>query len=111
VHRSEIFPPMSVQGQSRSFGDVASMSGLPSRAAVRWTFRNGSFVPTTAVSGCNNGCTRRPATRSPRRRGEQRMRHVEGERLGGPEIDHQLKFDWKLHGKFARLRAPEDAST
>jgi len=29
VHRSEIFPLMSARGQSRSFGDVGSMSGLP----------------------------------------------------------------------------------
>jgi hypothetical protein len=36
---------MSEWGQTRSSGDVASMSGLPPKAAVQWTFRNGRFVP------------------------------------------------------------------
>jgi hypothetical protein len=35
--------------------------------------------------------------------------HVLAERLGGLEIDHQLELDWGLDGKFARLRALEDA--
>src|SRR5262245_31066772 len=42
--------PMSESGQTRSFGDVRSMSGLPPTAAVQWTFRNGGFVPKPAVS-------------------------------------------------------------
>ena len=37
------------------------------------------------------------------------QRHVEAERLGGLEVDHQLKLDWGLDGKLARLRALEDA--
>jgi hypothetical protein len=35
--------------------------------------------------------------------------HVEAERLGGPEVDHQLKLDRSLDGKLARLRTVEDA--
>jgi hypothetical protein len=35
--------------------------------------------------------------------------HVEAERLGGLEVDHQLELDRGLDGKLARLRALEDA--
>jgi hypothetical protein len=36
---------MSLEGQSRSFGDVASMSELPSIAVVERTSAHGSKVP------------------------------------------------------------------
>ena len=36
-------------------------------------------------------------------------RHVETERLGGFEVDHQLELDRSLDRKLARLRALEDA--
>ena len=42
-------------------------------------------------------------------RASRRRRHVEAERLGGLEIDHQLELDRGLDGKLARLRALEDA--
>ena len=35
--------------------------------------------------------------------------HVEAERLGGLEVDHQLELDWGLDRQLARLRAVEDA--
>jgi len=41
--------------------------------------------------------------RSPRRRGEQRRRHFDAERLSGLEIDHQLVLGWLLDRKIARL--------
>src|SRR5215510_15265869 len=50
------FDAASAMGQTRSSGDVASMSGLPPKTAVRRTFRNGRFVPEADISG---------ATRSP----------------------------------------------
>ena len=34
-------------------------TAVPQKADVVLNSANGSFVPTTAVSGCNNGCTRR----------------------------------------------------
>src|SRR6266571_5360832 len=37
------------------------------------------------------------------------QRHVEAERLGGLEVDHQLELDRGLDGKLTRLRAPQDA--
>ena len=37
------------------------------------------------------------------------QRHVEAERLGGLEVDHQLELDRGLDRKLARLRALEDA--
>jgi len=37
------------------------------------------------------------------------QRHVEAERLGGLEVDHQLELDRGLDGKLARLLALEDA--
>ena len=47
--------------------------------------------------------------RSPRRRGEHGRRHVEAERLGGLEVDHQLVLGRRLHRQIGRLRALEDA--
>ena len=41
--------------------------------------------------------------------GEQRRRHVEAERLGGLEIDHQLVLGRRLHRQIGRLLALEDA--
>src|SRR5260221_10003112 len=35
--------------------------------------------------------------------------HVEAERLGGLEVDHQLELDRSLNGKLARLLSLEDA--
>jgi len=43
------FDAASAMGQTRSSGDVASMSGP--KAAVQWTFRNGRFVPTADLTG------------------------------------------------------------
>jgi hypothetical protein len=37
------------------------------------------------------------------------QRHVEAERLGGSEVDHELELDRRLDGELARLRAPQDA--
>jgi hypothetical protein len=36
------------------------------------------------------------------------QRHVEPERFGSLEIDHQFKLDRCLDGKLARIRALED---
>ena len=41
--------------------------------------------------------------------GEQRRRHVEAERLGGLEVDHQLELGRLLHRQVGRLLALEDA--
>ena len=40
---------------------------------------------------------------------EQHRRHVEAERLSGPEIDHQLELGRLLDRQLGRLGAPEDA--
>src|SRR5947209_7223971 len=37
--------------------------------------------------------------------GEQRRRHLNAERLGSLEVNHQLELDWRLDGKLARFRA------
>ena len=41
--------------------------------------------------------------------GEQRRRHVEAERLGGLEVDHQFVLGRRLHRQVGRLLALEDA--
>ena len=40
----------------------------------------------------------------------QEQRHVEAERLGGFQIDHQLELVRSLDGELARFCALEDAS-
>jgi hypothetical protein len=35
--------------------------------------------------------------------------HIETQRFGGLEVDHQLELDWGLDGKLARFLALEDA--
>jgi hypothetical protein len=40
---------------------------------------------------------------------EQRRRHVEAERLGGLQVDHQLEFHGRLHGQARGRVALEDA--
>ena len=67
-------------------------------------------MPTTAVSGCNNGCTRRPlysitSSARPSNVGGT----VEAEGFGGLEVDHQFELFRGLDGQLARLRALEDA--
>jgi hypothetical protein len=42
-------PLMTAVGQTRSFGDVGSMSGLPPEAAVERTSMDGSNVPTAEM--------------------------------------------------------------
>src|SRR6478752_10617392 len=41
---------------------------------------------------------------------EQRWRHVEAERLGGLEVDHQVELGRSLHRKVAWFRVLEDAA-
>src|SRR5215467_6164168 len=38
----------------------------------------------------------------------EKPRHVQSECLGGLEVDHQLEFERRLHGKFARLRPAQN---
>src|SRR5262249_55500868 len=59
VHHSKIWPPMTVVGQSRSFGDVASMSELPSRAVVERTSVHGRKVPTADIPRLTRSAHRR----------------------------------------------------
>jgi len=40
---------------------------------------------------------------------EQPIGNSQAERLGGLEIDDQLKLCWRLHGEIGRLLTPEDA--
>ena len=42
--------------------------------------------------------------------GEQPVRHLEAERLGGPEIDHEVKFRGLLYRQVSRLLAFENAA-
>src|SRR5947209_4814214 len=41
--------------------------------------------------------------------GEERGRHCEAERLGGPEIDRELEFGRRMNWQVGRLLALEDA--
>jgi len=42
-------------------------------------------------------------------RGEQRLRYAQCERICGLEVDEQIEFDRRLHGKLGRLRTLENA--
>jgi hypothetical protein len=99
-------PRISGVGQSRSFGDVASMSGLPPKAAVDQTSGDDSEVPQAAMSRCSN----LPGQTSELfdhlvGAGEQRGRHLDAECFRSLEIDPQVVFHRSLHRQVGGLRA------
>ena len=84
----------------------------------------GRRIPTTGIAACCPRAAtghaaaappsremnwRRRIIRSPRRRGRAHRRHVEAERLGGLEVDHQLVLGRRLHRQVGGLLALEDA--
>src|SRR5262245_42922337 len=101
--------PMSQMGQSRSFGDVASMFELPLRAVVERTSVHGRKVPKPAVSRCSNDTQLATLFDHLVGAGEQAIGHREAERLRGLEVDHQLVLSRCLHWKVGGLFALQDA--
>src|SRR4051812_24119977 len=66
----------------------------------------GGFCPAFWQPGRCHKEAIRPIIRSPRRRG--RAANFESERLGGPEVDHQLEFGRLHHWKIASLLTLEN---
>ena len=80
-------------------------SDLPPKADIDRRDGYVCFVPEAAVSRCS----REPLLDHLVGTLLEKERHVEAERPGGLEVDHQLELDRGLDGKIARLRALEDA--
>ena len=59
--------------------------------------------PKTCTQPAVSSRSKTAPIRSPRRRGRERERHVEAERLGGLEVDHQLEFGRLLDWQIGRL--------
>jgi hypothetical protein len=72
-------------------------AGLPPIADMKEPFRHFAFVPEAAVSRCSKVVQKLDLFDDLVGAGEQRRGHVEAERLGGLEIDHQLVFHRRLH--------------
>ena len=76
------------------------MSALPPKADICSATRDVRFVPKADIGSLFDHLVGALL---------EMQRHVEAERLGGLEVDHQLELDRGLDGKLARLRALEDA--
>jgi hypothetical protein len=100
---------MSESGQTRSYGGVGLMSGLPSEAEVDPRSCDVAKVPKPAVSRCSNECTEGPLLDHLVGAREHRCRQVEAERLSGLEVEHRLVFRRRLHRQVGGLFALEDA--
>jgi hypothetical protein len=90
--------PMTASGQTRSFGDVGSMSGLP---------ESGQSIRVLAMSHkCHllPDAPQQTASLLDYLIGARRQTrwHLDAERLGGLEIDHELELgqllDWQIGG-------------
>jgi hypothetical protein len=95
VHRSEIFPLMSLQGQSRRT-TMFAMSGLAPISAMLLQCHDRSK---SAKTGREQSQQRQRLFDHLVGAGEQRVRHGEAERFGGLEIDHQLELGRLLNGE------------
>src|SRR5262245_36889280 len=99
---------MSEPGQSRSFGDVASMSELPSRAVVERMSVHGRKVPEAAVSSCNKEVAVVRLFNHFVSDGEQRRRYGQAKHARSRVVDDELELGRLLYRQVARLLAAKD---
>src|SRR5262245_40536417 len=97
---------MSLMGQSRSFGDLSSMSGLPPVSGLSHVVARG---PRSARSRPEQAQQTEQLLDDLVGAGKHRCRQVEAKRLGGFQIDNEFVFGRRLHRQVGRLLALENA--
>src|SRR5262245_13306469 len=111
VARKWIFSP----ALPRGFAHLQEKNSRCCYRVTPWQMRWRAKLPAGESEGRLRQCTH-----APRRKqgslldhlvgaGEQRRRHLQAERLGGLQIDHQLVLGRRLHWQVGRLLALEDA--
>jgi hypothetical protein len=100
---------MSTLGQNRTLGHVRVMSALPPKADIAERDRNVRFVPKADILHCRKNAVIRDLLDYLVGAGEQRVRHIEAERLGCLKIDDQLILGRGLHRKVRGLLPLENA--
>src|SRR6266496_1174760 len=101
---------MTSWGQTRSFGDVGSMSGLP-ESGRRSAHCDVAKVPKAAASRCSNIACAEAKILLDHLVGAllQLQSHSEAKCPRGLEIDQELELDRKLDGKLARVFALQNS--
>src|SRR5215831_16731205 len=87
----------------------SSESWEPYQPPLPWHSRAGGGAVHSINSGCEQSQRASPLFDDLIGAGEQRLRHVKAERLGGLKVEHQLEFGRQLYGQIGGLCSLKNA--